>query len=67
MSMTGREWLTREAFRKVRGMTVKQAISTGFVVKCPTCRTIHAGNRYSHPDHRKYCGTECFRNRDRTE
>jgi hypothetical protein len=42
---------------------VHDALTLGIVVRCPTCRILHAGLRFGHTDHREYCSTNCFRER----
>lgn len=49
---------------RVGDMSAKKAVKLGLAYKCPTCRIVHPGLRYMHPDHRQYCSTGCFRNRD---
>lgn len=56
---TTAEWY----WERLNSMTVAEALRTGAGVTCPVCKTIHPGYRYSHPNHRQYCSTYCFRNR----
>jgi len=57
------EELAARIMERAADLPVREALERGMVTKCPACRILHAGIRFSHPDHQDYCSTYCFRNR----
>lgn len=49
---------------RAEDLPVKVALERGLVVRCPTCGILHAGIRFLHVDHRMYCSSSCFQNRE---
>ncbi len=51
--------------QKAADMPLREALRKKVLYLCPTCREAHPGIRFIHPDHRQYCSSWCFRERER--
>jgi uncharacterized protein (DUF983 family) len=52
-----------DLMKKINRMSVREALESGIAVQCPICGIIHPGIRYIHPNHRIFCGPDCYEKR----
>lgn len=69
----GREGRAGSAFRavyeqrmeQIADMPVKHALRLELAYRCPICRVLHPGMRYSQENSREFCSAVCYSKRQR--